>query len=377
VSVASSRNESPIAAILREKRIIVCCGAGGVGKTTTAAALALAAARLGRRVLVLTIDPSKRLAETLGVERNPPSPVSIPAERASAAGIAAPGSLEAWMLDPKLVADAAVRRLVPDPDDAERVLANRIYQQVTQMVAGMHEYTAMEALHRLLTSGRYDLVVLDTPPSRNALDFLESPGRLSRLLDGRIFRMFLPKEGGLVARAASAVIDRVLRGVFGAEFAGELGLFFQSFSGIFTSLGRDVSQMREYLSQPDAAFLLVTSPAPPTLTEAYFFQDKTRELALPFRGFVLNRSRARAEGRSFPDATMLGAEPSEVARSGLAKLVVLAETERAQARADAGLLRELATRAGEGAFAVAVPNLPSGADDLRTLLAVSDSLVGA
>src|SRR4051812_3115558 len=148
-----------IGELIRNRRVIVCCGAGGVGKTTTAAALSLAAARAGRRVLVLTIDPSKRLAETLGVSRNPPTPVAVPPDRQIAAGIHAPASLDAWMLDPKLVADESVRRLTKNPEDAERVLGNRIYQQVSSMVAGMHEYTAMEALHRLVNEGRYDLVV--------------------------------------------------------------------------------------------------------------------------------------------------------------------------------------------------------------------------
>lgn len=377
MSAAVGTVDTPFAELLRTKRIIVCCGAGGVGKTTTAAALALAAAREGRRVLVLTIDPSKRLAETLGVARNPPAPVAIPVDRAEAAGIRAPGSLEAWMLDPKLVADAAMRRLLGDTPETQRVLENRIYQQVTQMVAGMHEYTAMEALHRLLLSGRYDLVVLDTPPSRNALDFLESPGRLSKLLDGRVFRLFLPKEGGLVSRATSAVVARVLRGVFGAEFAAELTQFFHAFAGIFASLGGDVSQMRAFLSQPQAAFVLVTSPTPATLTEALFFQDKTRELALPFEGFVLNRSRARADGRRWPDESLLGPDAGDAAQSGLRKLQALAETERAHVGADSKLLAELAVKAGPRAFSLAVPNLPQGADDLNTLLAVADSLVRA
>ena len=367
---------TPIGALLRDKRIVVCCGAGGVGKTTTSAALALAAARMGRRVLVLTIDPSRRLAETLGVARNPPAPVPLPPERQKAAGIAAPGSLEAWMLDPKLVADEAVRRLVTDPTDAQRVLDNRIYQQVTSMVAGMHEYTAMESLHRLVSSGRYDLVVLDTPPSRNALDFLEAPGRLARLIDGRIFRMFLPKEPGLIGRAASKLIERVLGGVFGADFAGELLAFFQAFAGLFSTLTGDVTQMRAFLGRSDAAFLLVTSPSPATLDEAFFFRDKTRELGLPFEGFVLNKSRARSVGRPSPDESLLPPGAGAEGQRALEKLAALARVEESAAKTDAALLGELAHRAGAGAFAAAVPNLPTGADDLATLLAVAEALVG-
>ena len=170
---------SRIASFVLNKRIIVCCGAGGVGKTTTSAALALAAARAGRKVLVLTIDPSKRLAETLGVDRNSPEPTRLPEDRERAAGITGPGELSAWMLDPRLVSDQAVRKLVKDPADQEKLLAHPVYDQITSMIAGMQEYTAMEALYQFVETGRYDLVVLDTPPSRNALNFLEAPSRLS------------------------------------------------------------------------------------------------------------------------------------------------------------------------------------------------------
>ncbi len=365
--------------LLREKRIIVCCGAGGVGKTTTAAAVSLAAARAGRRVLVLTIDPSRRLAETLGVSRNPPEPVAVPAERQALAGIKAPATLEAWMLDHKLVADGAVRRLTKSPEEAERVLGNRVYQQISTMVAGMHEYTAMEALHRLVLEGRYDLVVLDTPPSRHALDFLEAPRRLSRLIDTRAISAFLPKSDSMVARAASKVIERILSAVFGEEFASEFVAFVGMFSGIFQSLNVDVNTMRKFLSGPDVAFLLVSSPAPTTLAEAHFFQDKTRELGLPFRGFVLNRSRALNVKKAFPDATMLeeGSLRGAAAHEAVLKLQAMAKTELEWANRDLSLLRDLETRAGENATAIALPEMPQGADDMGTLITVADVLAAS
>ena len=362
--------------LLREKRIIVCCGAGGVGKTTTAAALSLAAARAGRRVLVLTIDPSKRLAQTLGVTRNPPEPVPIPKERLELAGIKAPASLHAWMLDHKLVADNSVRRLTKTPEEAERVLGNRIYQQASTMVAGMHEYTAMEALHRLVGSGDYDLVVLDTPPSRHALEFLEAPRKLSRLIDSRAINAFLPKSDGFVARAASKVIQRVLGAVFGDEFAGEFVTFLSLFSGIFQALNVDVNQMRELLSGPDVAFLLVSSPAPTTLTEAHFFQEKARELGLPFRGFVLNRSRALDVKKRMPDAKLAAAAGAELA-GAIEKLQAAAKVELELAGHDVALLRDLETRAGEDATAIALPELPEGADDMSTLISVADVLAAS
>lgn len=357
-----------IGALLRDKRIVVCCGAGGVGKTTSAAALSLAAARAGRKVLVLTIDPSRRLAETLGVSQNPLAPVPLPADRAAAAGIAPPGALDAWLLAPKVVADESVRRLIKSPEDADRLIGNRIYQQVSTMVAGMHEYTAMEALHRLMEEGRYDLVVLDTPPSRNALDFLEAPGRLARLIDSRFFRAFLPKAGGLLTRAASKVVEKILSATFGAEFAGEFTSFLMSFSQLFGMLNMDVSRMRAILGGKDAAFLLICSPAPEAVDEAMFFREKTRELGLPFEGFVLNRTRA-GEERRLPDETMLEVRDDE-ALAAVAKLRALAQEEREAADRDRALLAELQQRAGGGA-AVAVPSLPQGADDMSTLLEVA------
>jgi anion-transporting ArsA/GET3 family ATPase len=369
-----AKSVSSIAGLVARQRVIVCCGAGGVGKTTTAASLALAAARSGRRVLVLTIDPSKRLAETLGVTRNPAAPVPLPEDRMKAAGIAPPGSLHAWMLDPKRVADDSVRRLVKSPEEAERIFSNRVYQQVTQLVAGLHEYTAMAALYRFITEGPYDLVVLDTPPSRNALDFLEAPSHLTRFLDGAIFRLFIPKDGGLLERAASSVIARVMSATFGSDLASELTTFMKVFGDIFSALSTDLTVMRELLTRPEVAFLLVTSPAPAALTEAHFFQDKIRDLGLPFRGFILNKSRARDEGMSFPDDALLSPGAGDVERSALAKLQALARLEQLEVVRDRGLLADLKLRGGNDAIIMAIPTLPLGADEMGTLVTVADVL---
>jgi anion-transporting ArsA/GET3 family ATPase len=231
----------------------------------------------------------------------------------------------------------------------------------------------MEALFRLTNSGKYDLVVLDTPPSRHALDFLEAPRRLSRLIDSKAISAFLPKGDSLVARAASKVIQTILGGVFGEEFASEFVGFLGTFSGIFQSLNLDVNSMREFLSGPDVAFLLVTSPQPSTLTEAHFFQDKTRELKLPFRGFVLNRSRALNAKKPLPDSSLFSA----AAASGVEKLQGLARTELELAGRDVALLRDLESRAGADATAIALPELPSGADDMATLITVADVLAAS
>ena len=366
--------DAPIARLLIEKRVIVCCGAGGVGKTTTSAALGIAAARMGRRVLVLTVDPSKRLAETLGVARNPPAPVPIPDDRIRAAGIEAPGGLDAWMLDPKIVADEAVRRFARDDAEARAAMDNRIYQHVTALVAGLHEYAAMDALHRHSTSGQYDLVVVDTPPSRNALDFLEAPQRLARFLEGTIFRVFLPKRGGLFARATSKMVSAVLRGVFGERFAGELMVFLNAFSGMFSALSGELGAMQKMLGDARSAFLLVTSPTASALAEAGFFREKIRQLKLPFHGFILNRSEARDDGKIFPHATLLGANPSAEALTAMEKLQGFAKIEQLRAVRDRGILADLALSAGGSAVAIALPTLTDGSDEMATLTEIADIL---
>lgn len=366
-------------AIVRSARVVVCAGSGGVGKTTTATALALAAAREGRRVLALTVDPSRRLAQTLGVARSLAEPTPVPAEVSRAAGLADPGLLEAWMLDPGVVADRFVHRFADSPEEARRLVDNRIYRQVSRMIAGMQEYAAMEALYAFLREGRYDLVVLDTPPSRHALDFLQGPSRLASFFDGRIFSLFLPSEQpGFIRRTASKVVHRVNTAVFGAEAYADLQEFFVSFSRIFLRLDRRASSGLEALSDPDeVAFVLVTSPAGEALADATFFRRKCRELDLPFRGFVLNRTPAGDDARDMPPADLFGAAPDVVQRSALAKLIELAGIERADVARHREILRDLAREGGDGTFALPLPSLPEGAEDLAGLVRLADRLVRA
>lgn len=360
--------------MVENHRVIVCCGAGGVGKTTTATGLALSAARAGRKVLALTIDPSKRLAQTLGVARNLKEPAPVPDSFLQAAE--ATGTLHAWMLDPQLVADRSVDKLAPTPEMARRLKSNRMYKQLARMVAGMQEYTAMEALHGFLDEGAYDLVILDTPPSRNALDFLDGPRRLERFFDGRIFQLFLPGEkASFIGRAASNLIGRVMSGVFGEATYLELQEFFGSFEKILYSLTRNALRTREMLSDPETvAFLLVTSPAPESLEDAHLFRQKVEALGLPFGGFVLNRSLAAGPERVMPDRAMLGPDPSPEAISGLRKLRRLAALEEAAVGVDKRLLEELRTQAGDAA-AIALPTFPDGAHDIAGLVRVARSLV--
>lgn len=365
-----------VSEIIRTRRVIVCAGSGGVGKTTTSTAIALSAAQQGRHVLALTVDPSRRLAQTLGVDRNLPEPTAIPAERCIQAGIE-PGKLEAWMLDPGIVADKFVHKFAETPEEARRLTQNRIYKQVSRMVAGMQEYMAMEALAGFVKEDRYDLIVLDTPPSRNALDFLYGPSRLANFFDGRIFSLFLPAESrSFIRRAASRLVNGVNAAVLGAENYAELQDFFVSFSSIFTRMNRNAAAGLDALrNDEEVAFLLVTSPATEALTDAFFFRRKTLELKLPFRGFVLNRSQAGQDGREHPTQQIFGAKPTDVELSALAKLQALGLIEAAAVIRDRELLTRLSNEAGTDAFAVALPNLSTGAESMEALVALGLVLI--
>lgn len=362
---------------LRERRVVVCGGSGGVGKTTTSTAIALAAARAGRKVLALTVDPSRRLAQTLGVSAHATEPIPVPPERLAAAGIAA-GGLHAWMLDPKVVADRFVLRFAADEAQARRLMDNRIYKQISRMVAGMHEYTAMEALATFVREGRYDLVVLDTPPSRNALDFLYGPSRLSSFLESGVFQLFVgssEEQRGFFRRAAARLVRGVNQAVFGDAYAAELSEFFDAFQGILRTMNRSAVDGFQSLKDPErVAFLLVTSPATEALTDAFFFRRKTTELGLPFRGFVLNRSVAAGTARSLPEASLLGPSPTDEEREALRKLVELARLEVAAVERDRTLLETLRSEAGPDAFALALPNLGGGAEGLDDLLTLADAV---
>ena len=371
-------NKEGIEALIREKRAIVCCGAGGVGKTSVAAALAMAGARAGRRVLVVTIDPSRRLAEALGVERNPPEPVTVSRERLEAAGIQTEGTLDAWMLDPKVVTESVIRAEAKDPGEISSLLSNRIYRHVSSMVAGLQEYAAVEALFIFLSQDRYDLVILDTPPSRNALQFLDAPKRATLFLDGRVFKLFIPGEGNVIRRATAHLIGRVMDATLGEPQRIELQEFFKMFSEILARTRRNAGEMKEFFSQPDVAFLIVTSPAQEALTEAYYFERRTRKkLGVNIKGFILNRSLAAAGARMFPSQVFGNWALPPVARSAVEKLEKLAGVEYERAARDSELHGELARRIGASGLAVALPYLSKGVSDLDSLATLMKALLAA
>lgn len=362
-------------ALVRTKKVVVCCGAGGVGKTTTSAALGLAGGLAGRRTLVLTIDPARRLAEAMGIPAGSRAPVTLDRERIQAlAKSVEVADVDAWMLAPAVVFEDLVRRLAPDEERARVILTSRLYGHLAEVVAGMQEYTAAEALYTLSSSGKYDLIVLDTPPSRNALAFLEAPRKLSMFLDERVLGLFLPgaeKKKNFVVAGAASLVRNVFVKVLGESFWAELQEFLERFAGMFDPMRSHAGSVRELLRSDASGFVLVTSPEPAALREAAFFESRLRELELPFEGTVLNRSWAYTRGLQSPQK----ATGSQSEAAAIDKMKPFAVHELARADRDRKLLSTIRDRQ-HGKPAVASPYVVGSLDDLESLVAMARHLVG-
>jgi anion-transporting ArsA/GET3 family ATPase len=273
--------------VVTDKSIIVCCGSGGVGKTTTAAAFALEAARRGRTACVVTIDPARRLANSLGLDdlTNRPTRIDGPW----------PGELHAMMLDPKGTFDDLVQRYSDSAQQVEDIKRNRIYRNLTGTLSGTQEYMAMEKLYELVEEGGFDLVVVDTPPSRNALDFLDAPRRLTHFLGNRIFQALMkPTRAGLkfMGVAAQALL-RTISKVAGADIVHDAVAFFQAFEGMEEGFRDRAARVRELLAQDDTAFVLVASPRPDSVDEAVHFAGKLAESEMSVTALIVNRVQPR------------------------------------------------------------------------------------
>ena len=279
--------------LIRDSRIILCCGTGGVGKTTTAAAIALAAANGGKRAAVVTIDPAKRLADALGLQglTNHPVEVALPD---------APGELWALMLDTKATFDDLVRRHAPSTEQADRILTNSFYRNISGALGGTQEYMATEKLYELVNEPvdaggdalpPFDLIVVDTPPTRNALDFVSAPERLTRLLDNRVFRALMaPARGGLrVMGAASQLVLRAVGRVIGGDVLSDAVAFFQSFEGMEAGFRERAQEVLVLLRAPSTSWLLVTTPRQEAVEEAVFFGQELVVHRLRVAGLIANR----------------------------------------------------------------------------------------
>jgi anion-transporting ArsA/GET3 family ATPase len=281
--------------IVERHDVIVCAGSGGVGKTTTAATLALWGATRGRRAAVLTIDPARRLADSLGLPLAGGSEVVVPRELLQANGIELKGSLSAMMLDQKGAWDSLVERHAPSAEIRDRILGNRFYQHLSQSFAGSQEYMAIEELARLRESARYDLIVVDTPPSRHALEFLEAPQRIHDFLDRRVVRWFVKPyvAAGWSAmrflnRTAGFVL-RTLEEATGVAVLAEISDFFAGMQGLFDGMNERMDRVYRVLRSPKTAFVLVSSPEEEVLEEAEYLSDRMAAFGMPLRAVVFNR----------------------------------------------------------------------------------------
>jgi anion-transporting ArsA/GET3 family ATPase len=274
---------SELSQLVTDRTVIVCCGSGGVGKTTVSATFALAAARAGRRSCVVTVDPARRLADSLGVQSLVNTPTEVEGDW--------PGHLFALMLDTKGTFDDLVHRYARTAEQAEGILANRLYQNLAGALSGTQEYMAMEKLYELVDSGEFDVVVVDTPPTRNALDLLDAPRRLTRFLENRLFRaLLLPTRMSMraVGMATQALL-RTISKVAGTEIVQDAVAFFQAFEGMEEGFRTRAGAVRELLADPSTAFVLVTSARPDAIAEATFFAEKLGERDVTPAALVVNR----------------------------------------------------------------------------------------
>ena len=280
---------------IQNKRVIVCMGSGGVGKTTTSAVIALHAAIVGRRVLVLTVDPAKRLANSLGVDGIEDEAAEIPLSAFEPTGVVPKGQLFAMMLDMKKAFDRLVNRHAPDDETRERIYSNRFYKYFSNNLAGTQEYSAMERLYELYEESDYDLIVLDTPPTVNALDFLDAPKRFFEALDSTVFGWISGhtkpgrKAGSFFLKFTAAYAIRVLQKFTGSSFLTEFAEFINSFGDMWEGFKTRAARTKEILSGEDVAFYIVSSPESASLGEARFLHDTLVEAGIHVGGFVVNR----------------------------------------------------------------------------------------
>jgi anion-transporting ArsA/GET3 family ATPase len=351
-------------------RVIVCCGAGGVGKTTTAAALGLRAAERGRRVVVLTIDPARRLAQSLGLGELDNTPRPVPGADPAEGGV-----LDAMMLDMKRTFDEVIEAHA-SPDKAQQIFANPFYQAMSSSFAGTQEYMAMEKLGQLRARAdadpdSWDLIIVDTPPSRSALDFLDAPQRLGSFLDGRLIRIIAApaKAGGRaymkVVSAAVGGATGVLTKILGAQILRDLQSFVAALDTVFGGFRERADRTYQLLQADGTAFVVVAAPAPDALREASYFVERLAGEGMPLAGLILNRvTVARAESLSAERAQAAAEDLDEAGEHGLTAglLRVHADRMRRQERE-----RALTTRFTGAHPTVRVAEVPARAEDVHDL----------
>jgi anion-transporting ArsA/GET3 family ATPase len=321
---------------LQGKRVVVCLGAGGVGKTTTSAALGFGLAARGAKVAVVTIDPARRLAAALGLGELSGEPRRIDPEQLAAQGVDEPGELWAMALDVKRTFDDVIARLAPDEGSREEILANPVYRELSSAVAGVQELGAVTKLYELSTEHEFDVIVLDTPPSRNALDFLRAPENMLHFLEGRALKVFLA-PGGLAARflgRGTGLVFAIFARVTGVDMLGELSTFFKSLSGVIDGFGERIRGVAELLRDPETSFLIVTSPEHEPAREALFLAEQLRGERMKCDATIVNRVHLHGLGGHSAEeveaslASDLGEAFARRAAHNLADFDVLARRDR-------------------------------------------------
>jgi anion-transporting ArsA/GET3 family ATPase len=349
----------------RSTRIVVCCGAGGVGKTTTSAALALAAADAGRTVVVLTIDPARRLAQSLGLVEldNEPRPVDVGGTD---------GELHAMMLDMKRTFDDIVVAHAA-PDRAEQILENPFYQALSSSFAGTQEYMAMEKLGQLRATDRWDLIVVDTPPSRSALDFLDAPNRMGRFLDGTMIRLLTAparaggRAGMRLVGAGFMVFSRIISKILGGQLLRDISAFVSALDTMFGGFRERATATYEMLRMPGTSFVVVATPEPDALREASYFVDRLSAEGLRLAGLVVNRTHPPTT--TALSATRAEGAAEEVAEAGGrgAKLAAGALRVHAERMIQANREQRLADRFTSAHPEVPIRTVPAAAGDVHDL----------
>ncbi len=371
----------------RRTRIIVCCGSGGVGKTTTAAALGLrAAAQHGRNVVVLTVDPARRLAQSMGLTSLDNIPRLVPG-----AGGPGGGSLHAMMLDMKRTFDEIVEQHA-DPDRAAQILANPFYQSLSSGFSGTQEYMAMEKLGQLRRSDTWDLIVVDTPPSRSALDFLDAPQRLSRFLDGKLLRLLTApaKVGGRAylrfLNAGFGVVTGALTKILGAQVLRDAQTFVSALDTMFGGFRERADYTYQLLRAPGTSFLVIAAPEPDALREASYFVERLAAEGMPLEGLVLNRLHELPAARLSAARSLAAAETLQAADDGaqdgagghaLAVAALRLHAGRMELAASERRLAEHFTAAHPHIPVVQIPAQPEDVHDLDGLAAIGESFLRA
>ena len=375
--------------LIDDRRVVICCGTGGVGKTTTAAVLALESARRGRNACVVTIDPARRLADALGIEHLTNDPTEIDrnlwADVGSNDNDSVPGGrLSAMMLDTKSTFDLLVARNAASPEQAKRILDNTFYRNVSGALGGTQEYMAMEKLHQLHDEGDFDLIVVDTPPTRHALDFLDAPKRLTRLLDNRVFRLLMmPTRAYLrVASVAVQTFLRTVARVVGSEVIEDVVAFFRAFEGMEEGFRMRAQVVDDLLTDPATAFVLVCSPRRDAMEDATFFARRLAEAGQTVQALIVNRVHP-SFGDEAPAGLRAAAEalrhaPAETPSAAAAHRLAALYDNLADFREIAALEREhieaLRARIGGDSALAYVPYLAHDVHDFATLHEVGELL---